>query len=124
MQDTHRITTDLERRIIRVEFLLEEDTKEDREKCMKEVSEIMSKDSWEGLLIDTRTLKDPMPVVEQLQIGQSVQKSMMSLIKTAMLYNPNGGNVNEFITAVSKKRGRRIQEFTDAEEAEAWLAEQ
>jgi hypothetical protein len=124
VQDTHRITTDLERRIIRVEFLLEEDTKEDREKCMKEVSEIMSKDSWEGLLIDTRTLKDPMPVVEQLQIGQSVQKSMMSLIKTAMLYNPNGGNVNEFITAVSKKRGRRIQEFTDAEEAEAWLAEQ
>ncbi|NCG28870.1 MAG: hypothetical protein GWP27_00205 [Bacteroidetes bacterium] len=124
MQDTHRITTDLERRIIRVEFLLEEDTKEDREKCMKEVSEIMSKDSWEGLLIDTRTLKDPMPVVEQLQIGQSVQKSMMSLIKTAMLYNPNGGNVNEFITAVSKKRGRRIQEFTDAEEAEAWLTEQ
>ncbi len=107
-----------------MEFLLEEDTKEDREKCMKEVSEIMSKDSWEGLLIDTRTLKDPMPVVEQLQIGQSVQKSMMSLIKTAMLYNPNGGNVNEFITAVSKKRGRRIQEFTDAEEAEAWLAEQ
>ena len=123
MQDSHCITQDLGLRLIRVEFLLEEDTKEDRERCMREVSEILSKDSWKALLIDTRKLKDPMPVYEQLQVGQNVQKSLMSLLKTAIVYNPDSGNVNEFITAVSHNRGRRIQEFTDLAGAEKWIEE-
>lgn len=123
MQESHSVHTNLKLRLISVKFHLEEDTKEDREACMKVVSRIISKDSWNGLIIDLSAVKDPMPVVEQLQIGQNVQKSLMSLVKTAIVYNPNAGNVNEFITVVSSNRGRNIKEFTDTEEAQKWALE-